>query len=59
MPVIEVDGLTKRFGEKVAVDTLSFEVEEGEILVIVGASGCGKTTTLRAIAGLDLSLIHI
>lgn len=54
MPVIEVSGLTKKFGENIAVDNLSFDVEEGEILVIVGASGCGKTTTLRSIAGLDI-----
>lgn len=54
MPVIEVSNLVRQFGAKRAVDNLSFSVEEGEILVIVGASGCGKTTTLRAIAGLDV-----
>lgn len=53
MPVIEVSNLSKVFGAKRAIDNLSFSVEEGEILVIVGASGCGKTTTLRCIAGLD------
>ena len=53
MPVIEVHGLAKAYGDKLAVDDLSFSVEESEILVIVGSSGCGKTTTLRAIAGLD------
>lgn len=53
MSVIEVSNLVRQYGSKRAVDNLSFSVEEGEILVIVGASGCGKTTTLRSIAGLD------
>ena len=53
MPVIEVSNLSKVFGNKRAIDNLSFSVDEGEILVIVGSSGCGKTTTLRCIAGLD------
>lgn len=54
MSVIEVSNLVRQYGSKRAVDNLSFSVEEGEILVIVGASGCGKTTTLRSIAGLDV-----
>jgi iron(III) transport system ATP-binding protein len=54
MPVIEVDSLTRVYGPVRAIDSLSFDVSEGEILVIVGASGCGKTTTLRCIAGLDV-----
>ncbi len=45
--------LTKRFGSIVAVNQANLEVQEGEFLVIVGASGCGKTTTLRLIAGLE------
>ncbi|MBI3068766.1 MAG: ATP-binding cassette domain-containing protein, partial [Betaproteobacteria bacterium] len=53
MPVIEVDHLVKSFGQTRAVDDISFSVETAEILVIVGASGCGKTTTLRCIAGLE------
>ncbi|WP_198664154.1 ABC transporter ATP-binding protein [Jiangella endophytica] len=45
--------LTKRFGDKTAVDGVEFEVGEGEFFVLVGPSGCGKTTTLRMIAGLE------
>jgi len=51
--VIEVRNLRKEFGGVVAVHDISFDVGEGEILVIVGSSGCGKTTTLRCIAGLE------
>jgi putative spermidine/putrescine transport system ATP-binding protein len=46
-----LDGLTKRFGEHVAVDSLSLEVEKGEFVALLGPSGCGKTTTLQMIAG--------
>jgi len=46
--------LTKRFGPVVAVDEADLTVHDGELLVIVGESGCGKTTTLRLIAGLEI-----
>ena len=52
-PVLELDGITKRFGSHVAVDSLSLEVHRGEMFTLLGPSGCGKTTTLRQIAGLD------
>jgi ABC-type Fe3+/spermidine/putrescine transport system ATPase subunit len=53
MPLLEVDSLSKVFGATRAIDNISFGVEACEILVIVGGSGCGKTTTLRCIAGLE------
>ena len=52
MAVIEVTNLHKRYGEQVAVDDVSFSVEQGEIFGIVGPNGAGKTTTVEAIAGL-------
>ena len=51
MPFLELDSLTKRFGEQVAVDGLSLAVSEGEFVTLLGPSGCGKTTTLQMIAG--------
>src|SRR6185437_4991458 len=52
MPVIEVRGLTKRFGGVTAVDGLSFTVEPGTVVGFLGANGAGKTTTLRMLLGL-------
>ena len=53
MSSITFTGVTKRFGETVAVDDLTLEVHDGEFLVLLGPSGCGKTTALRMIAGLE------
>lgn len=53
MTAITANHLTKQFGEKAAVNDISFRVGEGEFLVLVGPSGCGKTTTLRLLAGLE------
>src|SRR5215471_3385385 len=51
--MIEAKGLTKRYGETVAVDNLSFSVEPGRITGFLGPNGAGKTTTMRLILGLD------
>ena len=50
--MIRVAGLTKLYGELVAVDDLSFEVAPGEVLGLVGPNGAGKTTTLRSLVGI-------
>jgi iron(III) transport system ATP-binding protein len=51
--VLQLQTLTRRFGETVAVDDVSLEVAAGEFLTLLGPSGCGKTTTLRMIAGFE------
>jgi ABC-2 type transport system ATP-binding protein len=51
--MIEARGLTKRYGEKVAVDDLSFTVRPGRVTGFLGPNGAGKTTTMRLILGLD------
>src|SRR3954454_5124518 len=52
MNVIEVSNLSKRYGDRPAVNDVSFSVEEGEIFGILGPNGAGKTTTVESIAGL-------
>jgi len=52
IPVIEVENLSKSYGDFTAVHDLSFTVPPGEIVGLVGANGAGKTTTLRAITGI-------
>ena len=51
--MIEVRGLTKRYGAKTAVDNLSFGIEPGRVTGFLGPNGAGKTTTMRCILGLD------
>ncbi|RWB24474.1 MULTISPECIES: ABC transporter ATP-binding protein [unclassified Mesorhizobium] len=62
MADVHIKGVTKAFGEHVAVDTLDLHVADGEFVVLLGPTGAGKTTTLRLIAGLerpDTGSIHI
>ena len=47
--MIEFQNVSKRYGNKVAVDDVSFNIDEGEFFVLIGPSGCGKTTTLKMI----------
>src|ERR1700704_3643410 len=50
--MIEVAGLTKLYGDFVAVNELSFSVQPGQVLGLVGPNGAGKTTTLRCLSGI-------
>lgn len=52
MNAIEIRGLTKRFGTKLAVDGLDLEIPEGELFALLGVNGAGKTTTIRMLCGL-------
>jgi ribosome-dependent ATPase len=51
-PAIEADGLTRRFGDFVAVDHVSFHIDRGEIFGFLGSNGSGKTTTMKMMTGL-------
>jgi spermidine/putrescine transport system ATP-binding protein len=52
-PAVRLRGISKRFGDHVAVQPLDLEIPEGGFYSIIGPSGCGKTTTLRMVAGLE------
>src|SRR3954469_14032348 len=52
MNIIDVNQLTKRYGDRAVVDGVSFAVEEGEIFGILGPNGAGKTTTVECVEGL-------
>ena len=54
MPQVTIAGLTKRFGDALAVDRMDLDVEDGSLTTFLGPSGCGKTTTLRMVAGLEV-----
>jgi ABC-type Fe3+/spermidine/putrescine transport system ATPase subunit len=54
MLAVELDHVTKRFGEVTALSDVSLRVDRGEFLCLFGPSGCGKTTALRLIAGLEV-----
>src|SRR6476660_3436882 len=51
---IAFDDVTRRYGDVIAVDRVSFAIAAGTLVTLLGPSGCGKTTTLRLIAGLEL-----
>ena len=53
LPDVQLDRVTKRFGDVVAVDDLSLDIQQGEFFSLLGPSGCGKTTTLRMIGGFE------
>ncbi len=53
MTVLRLDGLSKTYGAKQALRDVGFDLEEGEVLALLGPTGAGKTTTLRCIAGLE------
>lgn len=55
MTSVDVQGITKRFGDQTVLSQLNLSVKDGEFLVLLGPSGCGKTTLLRIIAGLEVS----
>ncbi len=54
MEAVRAKGISKRFGDNVAVDNVSFSVNEGIVTSLLGPSGCGKSTTLRCIAGVEV-----
>lgn len=51
MALVDLESLTKRFGEAVALDGLTLSIAHGSLVCLLGPSGCGKTTTLRLVAG--------
>jgi ABC-2 type transport system ATP-binding protein len=51
-PIVEIEGLSKKFGKRTAVDSLSLSIESGEIFGLVGPNGAGKTTTMRMLVTL-------
>jgi phospholipid/cholesterol/gamma-HCH transport system ATP-binding protein len=55
-PIIKVNDLTVKYDDKVIIDHISFDVNPGEIFVVIGVSGCGKTTLMNHMIGLQIPL---
>jgi len=53
MAAVNIDGVTKAFGEVTVIHGVNFRIADGEFIVILGPSGCGKSTLLRIVAGLE------
>ena len=51
-PILRVDHLRKRYGQRAVVDDVSFEIGRGEIVALLGANGAGKTTMLKCLLGI-------
>ena len=52
-PIVRLDGISKRFGEAVALERMQLDIAPGEFVTLLGPSGCGKTTTLRILGGFE------
>ena len=56
-PIVSIRNVSKKFaGGVIAVDNISFDIDQNEFFALLGPSGCGKTTLLRIVAGLDFSI---
>lgn len=53
MPIVEIDNITKRFGDNQVLNGISLTVEPGQVIAVIGRSGSGKSTMLRCINGLE------
>ena len=52
-PLVRIEGLTKAFGDTIALDDLTLDIARGEFVTFLGPSGCGKSTTLRILGGFE------
>ena len=51
--IVKLENFSKKYGDKEIINNIDLDVYEGEFLTLLGSSGCGKTTILRSISGLD------